>query len=313
MISIGLPVYKPDYLDKAIGSVLCQTYEDFELIIINDKSPYNVEKIINKYKDPRIRYYENKKNLGMEDLAAVWNQCLEHAKGDKFILFCDDDIYEKNFLEELNKLCNKYKKVNLFHSRVRIINEDDTIIKYAPSCPDYESGINFIWHKLCGFRLHFVPDFLCRTEALRSIGGFVSMPLAWGTDDLTWFKIAIDGGVAYTNKDLCNWRASSKNISSVGSTDKRILAINLYQKWLINFLRDYNPKNITDSILIEEIRLKQDHIIKDKKLYLIGLELNGYGMIKLHFKIIKLLIAAEYDFKSLFRLYVKRVFSILFK
>ena len=42
MISIG-PVYKTDYLDKAIGSVLCQTYEDFELIISNDKSPYNVE------------------------------------------------------------------------------------------------------------------------------------------------------------------------------------------------------------------------------------------------------------------------------
>ena len=33
----------------------------------------------------------------MDDLAAVWNQCLEHAKGDKFILFCDDDIYERIF------------------------------------------------------------------------------------------------------------------------------------------------------------------------------------------------------------------------
>ena len=112
---------------------------------------------------------------------------------------------------------------------------------------------------------------------------------------MTWFKIAIDGGVAYTNKDLCNWRTSSKNISSSGSTDKRILAINLYQKWLTNFLKDFSPKNITDSRLIEEIRLKQDHIIKDKKLYLIDLELKGYGMIRLHLKIIKLLIASEYE------------------
>ena len=75
--------------------------------------------------------------------------------------------------------------MNLFHSRVKIINEDDAIIKYAPSCPDYESGINFIWHKLCGFRLHFVPDFCwfkIAIEALRKIGstGFVSMPLAVG-------------------------------------------------------------------------------------------------------------------------------------
>ena len=52
-------------------------------------------------------------------------------------------------------------------------------------------------------------------------------------------------------------------------------------------------------------RLKQDHIIKDKKLYLIDLELKGYGMIRLHLKIIKLLIASEYDVKSLFKLYAK--------
>ena len=288
MISIGLPVYKPDYLDKAIDSVLDQTFKDFELIIINDKSPYDVEKIINDYEDSRIRYYKNKKNLGMKDLASVWNQCLNYAKGDKFILFCDDDIYEKQFLMELNKLSEKYKNTNLFHTRVKMINEQGIIIKYAPSCPEYETGINFIWHKLNGHRLHFVPDFMCRTEALKRVGGFVSMPLAWGTDDLTWFKLALNGGVAYVNDDLCNYRISSKNISSSGSTDKRNMAINLYDDWITNFIKDFKPKTAIDFGLLEGIKTNQNHIINNKKLYLIDLELSGYGIIKLHLKIIKL-------------------------
>ena len=68
MISIGLPIYKVDFLEQAIDSVLNQTHQDYELIILNDNSPYDVEKILNKYGDSRIRYYKNLENIGMKDL-----------------------------------------------------------------------------------------------------------------------------------------------------------------------------------------------------------------------------------------------------
>ena len=40
------------------------------------------------------------------------------------------------------------------------------------------------------FRSLFIPNFMCRTENLREIGGFQDLPVAWGTDDITWFWIA---------------------------------------------------------------------------------------------------------------------------
>ena len=65
-ISVLMPVYNGEkFLKEAINSILNQTFKDFEFIIINDVSTDNSKNIILSYRDPRIRYYENRKNLGV--------------------------------------------------------------------------------------------------------------------------------------------------------------------------------------------------------------------------------------------------------
>ena len=98
LVSIGIPAYKATYLKEAIDSVLNQTYTKFELIIVNDKSPENIEEIISTYNDKRIRYYKNEDNLGKTSIVLNWNKCLSYANGDFFVLLCDDDIMLPNFI-----------------------------------------------------------------------------------------------------------------------------------------------------------------------------------------------------------------------
>ena len=64
-VSVIMPVHnEPElYLRTAINSILNQTFKDFEFIIINDASENNAEDVILSYKDERIRYYKNEKNL----------------------------------------------------------------------------------------------------------------------------------------------------------------------------------------------------------------------------------------------------------
>ena len=56
LFSILLPTYKRRYLQECIDSVLAQTYTNWELIIVNNASPEDIDGIVAQYTDPRIRY-----------------------------------------------------------------------------------------------------------------------------------------------------------------------------------------------------------------------------------------------------------------
>ena len=79
-ISVIMPAYNAEkYIGEAIYSILGQTFEDFEFIILNDCSTDRTEEIILSYDDPRIVYLKNEQNMGV---AATLNRGLETAKGE---------------------------------------------------------------------------------------------------------------------------------------------------------------------------------------------------------------------------------------
>ena len=53
-VTIAIPAYKPDYLARAIQSALSQTYTNLEIIVVDDKSPYNIESVIKSFSDERL-------------------------------------------------------------------------------------------------------------------------------------------------------------------------------------------------------------------------------------------------------------------
>ena len=106
-ISIIVPIYNAEkYLNKCIDSILNQTKKELEIILINDGSKDNTEKIIKEYKDKRIVYYKNT-NHG---IGYTRNYGISKSTG-KYIMFLDSDDYlEKDACE---KLFNKIEKDKL--------------------------------------------------------------------------------------------------------------------------------------------------------------------------------------------------------
>ena len=95
-VSIIIPVYNGEkYLEEAIRSALNQTYKNIEIIVINDGSTDNTEKICLEYKD-KIKYYR-KENGGV---STVLNMALEKMTGDYFSWLSHDDYYYPNKVEE---------------------------------------------------------------------------------------------------------------------------------------------------------------------------------------------------------------------
>lgn len=99
LVSIIMPSYNTgQYISKSIQSVLNQTYTDWELIIVDDYSTDDTDKIVSEYlKDDRIFYIKNDTNSGA---AVSRNRALREAKG-KWIAFLDsDDLWEPDKLEK---------------------------------------------------------------------------------------------------------------------------------------------------------------------------------------------------------------------
>ena len=98
IVSIICPSYNAErFICQTIESVLSQTFNDFELIIVDDCSTDRTINIVKKYNDPRIRLFVNKSNSGA---AYCRNQAIKESKG-KFIAFLDaDDLWAKDKLEK---------------------------------------------------------------------------------------------------------------------------------------------------------------------------------------------------------------------
>jgi len=107
LVSVIMPSYNyEEYISEAIESVLGQTFDDFELIIIDDASKDNSKKIIQLFdkKSIKIRSFFHKKNQG---IAKTVNECLKKAKGKYISHFSSDDIWSKEKLEKQLKVFEK--------------------------------------------------------------------------------------------------------------------------------------------------------------------------------------------------------------
>ncbi len=135
-ISVVMPVYNGErFLEDAIESVLDQTLEDFELIIINDGSTDNTEKIIEEYmeKDYRIICIKNRVNKGFDNWYNILNMGLKVARGEYIARMDADDICYPNRLEVQYNYLEKHKDIFLVGSSCDVIDKDgieiDEIIK----------------------------------------------------------------------------------------------------------------------------------------------------------------------------------------
>lgn len=231
--SFVLPAYKATYLQQAMQSILSQTYSDFELIVVDDCSPEDIEMIVSGFKDERISYFRNEKNIGGHDLVGQWNKCLSYAEGEYVILATDDDLYAPEFLKTFVHLIWEYPSVDIFRARVLQVNSNNEILAIDRCYKQYLSSVEFYYHMLHGMK-GGIPQYIFRSEALVNKGGFVNFPKAWASDDATALMMS-GNGVVTSQEHLVRFRNSGINISSDSSlgTEKTKARL-MFAEWLRN-------------------------------------------------------------------------------
>jgi len=127
LISVIIPTYNREkIIERAINSVINQTYKNWELIIVDDGSTDNTKKVLEPYlKNNKIKYFHNK-NKGV---SAVRNFGIKKAQGE-YIAFLDsdDEFVKEKLRKQLNEMMKLKKQISL--SNCSKINENKGVINY---------------------------------------------------------------------------------------------------------------------------------------------------------------------------------------
>lgn len=134
MISVIIITYqRSSYIQRAINSVLSQSYKDFELIVVDDNNPDTIyrkelEKIMAEYKDiDNIKYIQHEKN---KNGSAARNTGIAVAKGEYIAFLDDDDYFLPNRLEKLSNMLDNNPEYNGVYSSV-IVTHNKKIIGFV--------------------------------------------------------------------------------------------------------------------------------------------------------------------------------------
>jgi teichuronic acid biosynthesis glycosyltransferase TuaG len=226
LVSIIIPYYKKqNYINKTIYSILNQSYQKFEIIIVNDEPGKLSQNILStlKKKDKRIKIINNSKNIGA---GMSRNKAINFAKG-KYIAFIDsDDLWKKNKLKMQINIMKKFN-YNVSHTAYYIIDKNDKKLGLRKS-----KNLNFESLKdSCdvGLSTIIIKKMILKNDRLFS--NFITKE-----DYYLWLKIAYHGEIFhYINQPLSYWRKTHNSLSS-SLIQKFIDSFKVYNHFEKNFI-----------------------------------------------------------------------------
>ncbi len=207
LVSVVVSVYNgAQFIAEAIQSILDQSFRDFELIVVDDASIDNSQKVIASFSDPRIRLLINEQNLG---LARSLNKGIAAANG-KYIARQDaDDVSVPNRLQIQIEYLESHSDTVIVGSSVKTINEYGKVDGLWPA---YLCDVDIKWRLLFG--TSFVhSSVVMRRSALDRVGLYSIEPQFCYVEDYElWSRICASGQCANISSPLLNYRVNQGSI-----------------------------------------------------------------------------------------------------
>ena len=195
--SIAISVFnKEKYISNTIKSVLNQTFNDFEIVILNDGSTDNSESEILAFKDPRIKYF-SEENQGA---GAGRNYIINKATGEYIALLDADDIWYSFYLEEQNELIKKYPEEVVFSTSQEVLRNNQVYPRiYKTLLKEGESGILDYFKSSKQDSIIHSSSVVIRKDFFNKVGGF-NPNIKSGQDTDLWIRIGLKRKVVFSTK-----------------------------------------------------------------------------------------------------------------
>ena len=217
-VSVIIPNYNhAKYLKQRIDSILNQTYQDFELIILDDSSTDTSKEIIEYYRsDPKVSYIAyNKENGGTP--FKQWNKGIELAIGEWIWIAESDDYAEPEFLEKLMEQAEKYTNVGLLYCTNHWVDKNG--VKVLPTLEDksidvYDGKYYILNRMLYENEIPNVSSTLFKKKIYKLIDNKLYENMKLCGDWFFYILLSEQSDVLALNKAYSNYRLHNQNSSS---------------------------------------------------------------------------------------------------
>lgn len=191
LISVLMPTYNVEkFVGEAVESILAQSWQNFELIIVDDCSTDRTYDILKTYleKDSRIRLYRNEKN---SKICKTLNTALENAKGSYIVQMDGDDISTQDRFAKLYQYLQTHPKIDIVGSNVITIDERGKKLSHKRFISS-DKGIK-VGNRYMPCVLHI---WMARRQVYDKLGGYRDIPYAEDFDFLLRGELI---GLRYAN------------------------------------------------------------------------------------------------------------------
>ena len=238
-ISVVMPVYNSaTYLEAAIGSILNQSFGDFEFIIIDDGSEDNSYRIIQCYNDSRIRLFKNEVNKG---IASCLNFGINHSCGEFIARMDSDDICELNRFEEQLKFMQNHPHISLCGTRTKIIDQDGQVLSIRESkIGDQQIKIALF----LGETSISHPTAIIRRKFLLFNHLYYNPDYLYAEDYELWCRISILTDLENLSVPLVRYRVHEKSSSALFPKIQRLFARAALSTYMQRIRVPYTPEEM---------------------------------------------------------------------
>jgi glycosyltransferase involved in cell wall biosynthesis len=189
LVTIAIPTYNraDRYLRQALESACNQTYPYLDILVADNCSVDGTAALVTSMADTRIRYCKHPVNIGASNNL---NFCVQEAKGHYFLLLCDDDLIDADFVETcLSAVRPGAEDVGIIRTGVRVIDANGHVISERPNMVGGCSTADFFRGWFTGQTPIYLCNTLFHTARLQEIGGFRSRHFLYD-DDMAIMRLA---------------------------------------------------------------------------------------------------------------------------
>lgn len=206
-VSVVIPVYNSErYINEAIDSLIKQSFQDYEIIAIDDGSTDGTANVVKKYAG-KVKYIYQQ-NMGP---ASARNRGIKEANG-RYIAFLDaDDVSEKDRLETQVNAFKKNKDAGLVYSSLSFINEKGNKISGIHRSKQYDSE-TFLGKMFTRNIMVSASVVMARKSLIEELGGF-DENIHLSEDYDMWLRMAKNNSIVYIDVPLVRYRRHSNNAS----------------------------------------------------------------------------------------------------